>query len=272
VTTLETIVGDPPSGRARAVLLDGDDYAQRVLLQGRTVPWDEPMAYAHYFGQAQDLLGPDAALLSLGPFCARRIETDGTLQSAMRARTRSGSALRALLANDDLIRRAVELVTLVARTQRRPVVLQVPSPRWWLARTHPFSGELTVEGLSVDDAENASMYVADWLRRFAGLPLAAVVLDDRDGPGDPPTQAVPLPVYSPVAGVTEHYRWTLALRHADHVELHGSAATGAVIPQRFWLEDDVPVPEGDFLLGEIPATAIPEDVLHRLSGLGRLAA
>ena len=46
------------------MLLDGDDYAQRVLLQGRAVPWEEPRAYAHHFGQAQDLLGPDAALLS----------------------------------------------------------------------------------------------------------------------------------------------------------------------------------------------------------------
>lgn len=267
-TDLVALITTPPSGRSRSVLLDGDDYAQAVLLQGRDVPTAEPMAFANHVRQVQDLLEPDAALLSLGPLYAARVATDTGLRTAMGSKSRTGFALRSLLADAALTARAIELVTLVTRTQHRPVVLQVPSPRMWLTTTHHFSGDANTDGLDSDDAENASMYVADWLRNFASLPLAAVLLDDRPTQTAPTPTVVPLQVYSPVANTTTHYRWTLAMRHTTRVELHGSDLTGGVVPTEYWLDDGVALPEGDFLLGEIPPTAVPEGVLKRVATIG----
>jgi hypothetical protein len=266
-TSLTALIARPPSGRDRAVLIDCHDYAQSVILQGKPVPWQEPMAYSHFYGQAQGLLKSDVALLSLDRFYAHRLEGNSELTTAMSARARVGYALRTLLADAETTRSVVEFATIFSKTQREPIVLQIPSPMQWLARTHSFSGAADAADLDAENAENASMYVADWLRGFAALPLAAVLLDDRTVAGGPATVSVALDTYSPVANVTDHYQWTLGLRSASGVELKGTATRGSVIQPGFWLEDDHALPAGDFLLGEIPSTAIPEDVLTRISTL-----
>lgn len=266
-TSLTAVIAQPPSGRNRAVLIDCHDYAQSVILQGKPVPWQEPMAYSNFFGQAQGLLKSDVALLSLDRFYAHRLDGNPGLATAMSARPRTGYALRTLLGDADTTRAVIDFATIFSKTQRAPVVLQIPSPMQWLARTHAFSGASDVGGLDADDAENASMYVADWLRGFASLPLAAVLLDDRPGASDPVTVPVTLDTYSPIANVTDHYQWTLGMRHANGVELKGTTASGSVIQPEFWFDDGHTPPAGDFLLGEIPAAAVPEVVLTRISTL-----
>lgn len=268
-TSLSTVIARPPSGRDRAVMIDSHDYARSVFLQGKPVPWQEPMAYANFFSQVQGILDSDVALLSLDRFFAHRLETSGELRHAMGARTRTGYALRTLLADADTAGLAIELATVLSKTQGVPVVLQVPSPLQWLIRTHSFSGDADTSGLDADDAENASMYVADWLRGFASLPLAAVLLDDRTMADGRESVPVPLETYSPIANATDHYGWALGLRRADSVELGGAAPSGSVIRPEFWLEHGQPLPAGDFLLGEIPPTAVPEDVLTLIATLGR---
>ena len=266
-STLTSVIAEPPSGRNKAVLFDHHDYAQSVILQGREIPWQEPMAYSNFFGQAQRLLEADVALLSLDRFYAQHLSSNSRLEDAMGAKSRTGYALRTLLGDADTTEQVVEFATTFAKTQREPVVLHVPSPMQWLARTHHFSGATGISELDADDAENASMYVADWLRGFASLPLAAVLLDDRDMAGGVQPASVELETYSPVANVTDHYRWTLGLRRTDHVELRGTDLAGAVISPEFWLEEDRQLPAGDFFMSEIPPTAIPEDVLTRISTL-----
>ncbi|GEP27997.1 hypothetical protein CLE01_25950 [Cryobacterium levicorallinum] len=262
--SLNELLAEPTSGRRRAVVLDSHDYAQSVFLQGKPVPWQEPMAFANFFGQVQGVLKSDLALLSLDRFYAQRVAADPALQAAMGAKTRTGYALRTLLGNAETTAYVIELATLFSQTQRVPVVLQIPSPMQWLALTHPFSGSNDVSGLDPDNAENASMYVADWLRGFAALPLIAVLLDDRG----PAVGGVPLSTYSPVANVTDHYRWALGQRHDDHVELHGSQLSGAVISAEFWSSDSgTLLPDGDFLVGEVPRQAVPEQVLSRITAL-----
>lgn len=266
-TSLTSVIDQPPTGRARAVLIDSHDYAQAVLLQGKPVPWGEPMAYSNFFGQAQALLRSDIALLSLDRLYAHHLEANHELQTAMGAKSRTGYALRTLLADPDLLAAVTEFATTFAKTQRAPIVLQIPSPMQWLVRTHHFSGAADVSGLDADNGENASMYVADWLRTFAALNLAGVLLDDRTLPGAPDTTPVSLDTYSPVANVTEHYKWTLALRTDSVIDVHGAAASGAIIGPDFWLEEGRSLPDGDFLLGEIPRGAVPEEVLTRILAL-----
>lgn len=263
--SLTTLIDEPRSGRARAVLIDSHDYAQSVFLQGKPVPWQEPMAYANFFGQVQGVLKSDLALLSLDRFYAQRVAAEPKLQAAMAAKSRTGYALRTLLNDAETTAFVIELATVFSQTQRVPVVLQIPSPMQWLARTHPFSGATDVSGLDADNAENASMYVADWLRGFAALPLMAVMLDDR-GPMVG-AESVPLSTYSPIANVTDHYRWALGQRHDDRVELHGSELSGTVIGADFWSTDTAALPDGDFLVGEVPREAVPEQVLSRIAAL-----
>lgn len=266
-TSLTSLIAKPPSGRNTAVMFDHHDYAQSVILQGREVPWREPMAYSNFFGQAQGLLKSDVALLSLDRFYAQHLASNSALAGAMGAKSRTGYALRTLLGDADTTAQAVELAETFVKTQREPVVLHIPSPMQWLARTHHFSGTADIGELDADDAENASMYVADWLRGFASLPLAAVLLDGRNLAGGVKPASVKMETYSPVANVTDHYRWTLGLRRADRVEVRGSDLAGAVISPEFWLEGNGQLPAGDFFMSEIPPTAIPEDVLTRISTL-----
>ena len=263
--SLNELLAEPASGRRRAVLLDSYDYAKSVFLQGKPVPWQEPMAYANFFAQAQSVLKSDLALLSLDRFYEERIAADPSLRAAMSAKSRSGYALRSLLGDAETTAFVIELASIFSKTQRVPVVLQIPSPMQWLALTHPFSGAPDASSLDAENAENASMYVADWLRGFAALPLIAVLLDDRRPALG--TESVPLSVYSPISNLTENYRWALAQRHDDRVELHGSQLSGAVIQADFWSSDSDLLPAGDFLLGEVPPSTIPEQVISRLAAL-----
>ena len=263
-TSLTSVIEQPPSGRDRAVVIDSHDYAQSVLLQGRAVPWQEPMAYANFFGQAQALIKSDVVLLSLDRLFAHRMEVDSDLRSSMSSKTRTGFALRTLLGDPETLAFVSEFATIFSKTQRAPVVVQIPSPARWLELTHHFSGATDTSGLDADNAENASMYVADWLRSLAALELAGVLLDDRVLTAHSPGIQVDLDTYSPIANVTDHYQWTLGLRRHDGITLNGTTVTGSVIGSDFWLTDGQSLPAGDFLLGEIPTTAVPEEVLTRI--------
>ena len=267
--SLAEVIRIPPTGRTRAVVLDFHDYAQAVFLKGRPAPWGEAMAYSNFLGQAQGVLKSDALILPLDRFYREIFLQNPDLRVAMGAKSRTGYALRTLLGDANATTRAVEFVSTFVKTQRSPVVLQVSSPFRWLADTHTLvGGEAELDG---DNAENASMYVADLLRGFAALPLAGILLDDRTQPDVAPGLAVGFDAYSPVANVTEHYGWTLAMRGHDGITLAGSSARGEPIPADFWAGDAAlspGLPSGDFLIGEIPTGAVPETVMSRIAAMG----
>jgi len=261
-----TIVSTPPSGRRHAVLIDHLHYAQAVILRGRPVPWTDPIAYSQFLGQAQGLLKPDTTLLDLGAFYRHTVANDQSLRSSLSARSRMGYALKTLLADEKTALAAVELAEVVAQTTRAPLVAQIPSPMLWLAQTHELSGAGEVTDLEAEHAENAAVYVADWLRRLSGLPLSMLLLDERC------TREAQLPVvddaaYRPVSNVTDHYRWSLGRRTADGITVVGTTLTGKSVPAEYWLKEDATAPSGDFLLADIPENAVPETVLAQLAKL-----
>ena len=266
VGSFSSIVAAPPSGRATAVVIDHERYAQKVMLQGKPIPWSDPVRYAQFMGQAQSLLRPDVTLLDLGAFYDFTLENDRAFATSLATRSRIGFALKTLLGETKVAGRAVELATVVAQTSRTSLVLTIPSPIVWLAKTHIAAGLGSVAALEPEHAENAAMYVADWLRRFAALPLAMVVLDER-WTGLAWTFSVEDAAYVPVTNVVEHYRWNVGRRTEAGIRTLGSELHGASVPPRFWLSDDEPVPPGDFLVAEIPADAVPELVLERLGTL-----
>jgi len=265
-TALASLVSAPPSGRGTAVIIDHEKYAQAVILRGQPIPWGDPVAYSQFLGQAQGLLKPDATLLNLGALYDHALAANDALKSSLSARSRTGYALKTLLADENTAGAALELASIVAQTSAAPLVLQIPSPMLWLALTHQLSAAGTVADLDVDRAENAAIYVADWLRRLSLLPVSMLLLDERwPGTGDLPL--VDAAAYAPVSNVTGNYRWALARRTRDGVEILGSAVTGTVVPQDYWLSDATSAPSGDFLFAEIPADAVPETVLSQLAKL-----
>lgn len=266
--TLANIVPSPPSGRPKAVVFDHHGYASSVILRGRPVPWDNATTYAAFFAQAQGLLRPDAALLDLNRLYGHLTAGNSGLEAAMAARSRTGYALRTLLGDHDINRAVLEFVTVFAKTARQPVVLRLPSPMEWLMGTHHFSGSDDTSDLDADSAENASMYVSDWLRAFAALPIAGLLLDNRTPAGATRNVSVPLEAYTPIANLAGNYRWTLGQLDDGQARLHGDTAVGAYIPAQFWLDPKVELPAGDFYLSEIPGAASPEGVLARLETLG----
>jgi len=264
--TLAEVITQPQSGRTRAVVLDFHEYAQSVILQGRDVPWQQPTAYSNFFGQAQGLLKPDVALLDLGTLYANALATNDGLRASLSTRSRTGYALKTLLANETTASMALELATVVSQTSAAPLVLQIPSPMLWLALTHELSGAGTVSDLTIDDAENAAMHVAGWLRRMSMLPVSMLLLDERwTGEGFLPL--VDSSAYTPVSNVTLNYRWELARRTSEGVNILGSSVTGALVPPEYWLSDGTSASTGDFLFAEIPADAVPETVLSQLAKL-----
>ena len=264
---LSRIVDQPASGRRTPLILDHLRYTQALLLRGASVPWEDVAGFVSFFGQAQGLLKPDAALVDLGALYGAAVERRPELRAAMTARSRTGYALKTLLADESLAADSVALASAVAHTSRVPLVLQVPAPLTWLARLERQVGAGDPDGIDQDDAENMAIYLADWLRRLSSLPVAVLLLDARraDLAG---LVADSLAESTPVANTAEHYRWTLGMRFDDRVETGGGEYAGAVLPARYWSGADVAVPEGSFLLSEIPATASPEVVLARLAELG----
>lgn len=265
--TLATVVTAPPSGRAKAVLFDHTEYAASVILRGGDIPWGDPTAYSAFFAQAQGLLQPDFALLDLTRLYDHLTAANTRLETAMASRSRTGYALRTLLADGDLNKAVLEFATVFAQTARQPVVLRIPSPMAWLICTHRFGGADNLSDLSADDAENASMYVSDWLRAFAALPVSGILLDDRTVEGGHGHASVPLEAYTPIANVTSNYRWTLGQMDGARVHLQGHTTEGGYVPAAFWLEPDVELPAADFYVADIPRAALPEDVLLRLDAL-----
>ncbi|RMB81466.1 hypothetical protein [Streptomyces shenzhenensis] len=261
-----SLLSAPPSGRPTALIVDHQHYARAVILQGRPVPWTDPVAFAQYAGQAQGLLRSDATLLDLGAYYDDALARQDTLRAALSARPRTGYALRTLLAHEPTAVAAAELTEIVAQTSAAPLVVQIPSPLLWLARTHELSGAGPLTDLNADHPETAAMYVADWLRRLAAPSVSMLLLDERD-PRSGRLPQVDDSVHTPVGNVTDHYRWALGRRTGHGVRVVGAGLTGPRIPQEFWHGAGVALPSGDFLLADIPADAAPETVLAQLTKL-----
>jgi hypothetical protein len=266
-TRFDDVLTSTPSGRTVPLILDHASFGSARLLHGSPVPWSEPAECQSYFGQAQGLLRPDATLVDLGAAYAQHLVDRPELVDAMGARSRAGYGLKTLLADDALADAVLGVARVLAETNQQPLVLQLPAPLRWLAFAQKATGQTDVAALEPDHGESASMYVADWLRRFGALPVTLLLLDGRraDDPTLTGLLAEDLSAYSPLVNAAAHYRWGLALRTDDQLEFHGSDVAGAVLPPSFWV--DQPAPQAEVLLAEVPGDAEPERVLIRLASL-----
>lgn len=265
MSSLQTLVGDVPSGRPRPVLLDHRDYATAVIRQGTPVPWADLASLTGHVQQVHALLDPDTTWVDVGALYAAHLADHPGLAAAMGSRSRTGFPLRTLLADEGGVARVLRTARTLADACRRPLVLSVPSPAVWLGRAHALTGA-RLEAVDETAADTASMYLAEWLGKLGELPVALVVLDARVAAGDAPVEAAErLGAMSAVVNVAAHFEWTVAVRHDREVEVEGAAI--GVVPDAFWL-GGAELPPGEALLATIPAGAAPERVLDQLAVLG----
>ena len=264
--------------------IDFYDYAARLFPGGGVVPWFDDAAFAAFHGKAQSLLDSDVISLPVGRVAEALLQARPALVEAMGAKSRPAYPLRRLL-EDDALRDAVAglLAPLRAADGERPLALVLPSPRCWLAAAYasahgrPLAPEVADDA---DEIDGAAVYVADFLRAFAGAGVDLVLLCEDDAGG--PASAEALALYDPVVKTARHYRWAVGLLDVGGRLPAGAgqdldvviaptpdgARGGAVLPEAFWQHGDAPQALGARLVyASIPAGTVPEIVLERLAGL-----
>jgi hypothetical protein len=280
-SNLLTTLDAAPSGRSRAVWFDSLAYCRERLLSREPVPWRSPGDLTAFFGKAQGMFRSDALLMDLADLYAQLVADDDELRSAMAARTRPGYALRVLLADEQARAVAREAVSAVAATAGLvPVVLSLPSPSHWLTITAKQAGQ-DLAPPDADRADTAAMYVADFLRTFAGSGVDGLLLDE--GP-TPAGDLVDPEAYRSVLNVADHYAWPVVVRSDTtsawpHGAVAGVAAWlgtvavgqpiarwGLVAGRDFWTGQDRTT-EGDLVFAVVPADADPEAVMQRVRAL-----
>lgn len=268
---------------SRPVLwLDADAYAGR-LMAGGAVPWLDAAGFIAWQRKAQGLLKSDVVALPLASVCEAWLLVHPELKTSMAEKRRAVFPLKVLLSDQALRAHLVELVAgMRVVFSALPLALIVPSPRAWIAVTYAqaHGAEAEVE-IGDDEADSASMYLADFLRSFADSKADVLLLDEK-GEAQPVTTTL-LSCYQPLSNVAQHYRWDLGLRASsagiescEGAELGFVIAaapianihTGVDVPLAFWEGAEAPAaPSGGFRFVTIPEQAKPEIVLEHLGGL-----
>ena len=268
----------PPSGRATAIWFDSLAYCREKLLSGAPVPWGSPGELTALAGKAQGMFRSDALLVDLADLYAQRAAAGHELQAAMAARSRPGYALRTLLADERARAVAREAVTAIAAgAGATPVVLCIPSPARWLLLTAEQAGQEAVPP-DPEHADTAAMYIADFLRIFAGDGVDGLLLDEGPAPAD---DLIDPEAYRPVLNIAGHYEWPVLICSSTvpawpHGPVTGVAGwigssapsqvagrSGILTGADFWAGAE-PASGADLLLAVVPASADPGAVMQRV--------
>jgi hypothetical protein len=226
------------------------------------------------------LLNSDVIGVSMGDLSEAWLQTHQGLRTFMAAKRKPIYPLRTLLSDGQLRLHAAGLVTdLRAMFPDRSLALVIPAPGAWLSAANTLAHG-TGEPPAVDDdaVESAAVYVADFLRAFAGCALDVLLLQES---ATARRVALDDPAYVPIANVAAHYRWDLGVR--SHLPVAKDAHSGVSfviapppitfpitavsVPAGFWSGTSAPPMTGSFIFAEIPAGAEPERVLEGLDWL-----
>lgn len=185
---------------AAALHLDWIDYAER-LLGGGAVDWTAPDDVAQLILKAQALMPSDLVALPLD----RMLFAAG--QPGSSARGFHGAApLRDLLADPVSRERALASVRMLAALPM--LALGLPAPIEAAALASRLAG-VEPDEPDEDLVDDAAVYIADFLRLFAGEAVAAVVLTEQRPRGHWRE------FYAPIAKVATGYGWRFAVQGHD---------------------------------------------------------
>ncbi len=268
------------------VWLKSSAYTRRLLLGAAGDPWISGAHYLAYFSQAHGLLKPDVAVLEVGElYDAWNATHPGELAASLGNRRKPVTALRKLLeaeAPRKVLAEVVEAVLANLRGQT-PLVLSVPSPRRWSNHANQMTGSNDI-ALTSDDAEDASMYLADLIRSVSAFPVSGVLLEEgRDAAN---FNVEDLTRCTSIVNVVRHYRWSLAVRLPNDavpapeavadfdavispaIESAGAAALGRDITASFASGSAIaPLSGRQFYFAEINPGLRPESVLEAVAQL-----
>ena len=266
-------------GGGRVLWLDYVDYAGRLLAAGN-VPWLEPASCAAWLRKAQGLLRSDVCALPLERVAAAWLLANPGVCEAMGARSRTVYPIKVLLGEEALRAHLVALYGALRASVPGPVfALSLPSPRAWVQQCYRLAHDSDAE-VGEDEADSASLYIADLLRDFGESGVDAIELVETTA--TEPATAADLACYQSVLNVAGHYRWDCGLRVAglrydgqgsslDFIVSPGSVAGplhGRVLGPEFWDGLDAPgAAGGTFRYSAVPAECNPERVLERLTTL-----
>jgi len=215
---------------AQLLWIDAQDYAAQLLCGG-TPPWTDAAAALAHLNKVQGLIRSDVVTLPVNAIIVAWLEQHADLRAAIAAKTRLLSPLKALL-SDAALRTHLNQIAQGLRASHRelPLVLSVPSPRRWpaLAYAQAFP-DTTPPAVEADDADAASVYIADFLRGFGDIEIDGLLLHesaDSVASGDDD-----LACYSAVANLARHYRWALVLQQPHSGDYDAAPIDLVLTPQ-----------------------------------------
>jgi hypothetical protein len=267
-----------------AIWLDYTAYAGR-LLAGGNVPWLDSPHWLAWQRAAQNLLKSTMLTLPVAQVMNAWLVAHPELMQAMASKRRPTYPLKTLLAGSGVRELLLELARgLRAAYSAMPYAIVVPSPRAWATLVFRQAHGVSPEVLDEEALESAAMYVADFLRVFAGIGADTLLLEESAG-----EEPVSLAAYQAVFNVAQHYRWDTGVRlpvgnaqvAAEHARVGFLIAPtllpvprqGIMVDPQFWAgAAPPPLPSGGFFFACITPEAAPEAVLTRLELLRVRAA
>ena len=174
--------------------LDWLDYAERLL---GPADWADAASIAALFGKAQALLPSDLIVVPVVRIAEAHVAARAGLHSAVASKPAEAQPLRALLGDAKLREMlAATLTRLQPGSGGAVLALGLPAPAMF-AQAAAVSAGLPAPPANDDLADDAAVYIADFLRAFAAAPVAALLLG---------TDAFP-EFDTPVIKVASHYGW-----------------------------------------------------------------
>lgn len=255
--------------------LDDTQYSS-TLLAGGAVPWSDVTAYCAWRRKAQSLLRSDVLVFPLDAALVAWVTSHPALAVALKARRRSLYPLKTLLADAELRTHLVDLIrALRGAWSDLPLALSCRLPGALAAEVfRVVTGELCQ--IEDDDADSASVYVADLLRTFGELGVDGLLLGELDDVLNAPLD----PFCQPILNLAAHYRWEIGRFQPPQHPVDGlsfivsseaanvSTPTGIAIETAFWQHESAEGPPASaFRYAQIPTTLAPDAVLSRLDVL-----
>lgn len=257
------------------VWLDAEDYGSRVVLNDKPMPWSNPTEFVSAYGQIQSLLKAQVAPVHLGRFLRSWLEANPAALSEMSGKKRIRVALKRLLGMEEQRGAIREIVSALCDSCAEPVVLVLP-PNGELINwaNNRANGAEPVE-IGEIDIDSVSVYLADFMRAFSGLDIAAVLVELPQGTAINPDL---LDLYSPIVNVARHYHWALGMATLGGVvedpeqllqfvvsDAAASGVTGLVQSGALWREGLINWQPPHFVYASVPQDMEPELVLERLA-------
>jgi hypothetical protein len=221
------------------------------------------------------LLKPDVASFPVGEFLSAWLTENSSALDEMSGKKRIRFAIKRLLGMQAPRHTLTEMVNALCQSVSQPLVLVLPPNGELINWANQQANQGEPAKISELDVDSVSVYLADFLRIFAGLNVAGVVVQLPDETSVNPEL---LALYSPIINVAKHYDWAFGIQVNAPVELNDSDsvldmvlsdhanANSGMLDEEFWDGSRVKTDSG-FYFGKVDPDLTPEIVLSRLASL-----